>query len=295
MGANGQVYEPRHELADLYGLDRVQLAFATVYRTLLSASQSPSIVEFNLQAIVLRREVADLRQATANLSGDGTEEIGRTALHLAELAETADGVVPQRRHELELLAHSTMLLDRNAVISNELLNKVDLLIAAENTALAAGAHHAAEVARSSTIRMIAVTVISLVCSALIVWLYVFRNLAVRLNHIKSAMLQLATGDLTAALPEESADEVGRMAGTLRVFRATAAAADRREHALQQAKDAAETALAQLTQAQESLLRSEKLASLGQLVAGSPMRLTHRSATPLLRPLKSATRRRGLRR
>jgi signal transduction histidine kinase len=275
-GAGGQVPEPRQELTTLYGFDGVQLAFATVYRTLLSASQSPSIVELNLQAIVLRREVADLRQAVATLSGDKTGEIGRSALHLAELAATADGVVPQRRHELELLARSTALLDRNAVISKELLDKVDLLIAEENTALVAGTNRVAEVARSSTVRMIAVTVISLVCSALIVWLYVFRNLAVRLDHIKSAMLQLATGDLTAALPKESADEVGRMAGTLQVFRATAAAADRREHALQQAKDAAETALAQLTQAQESLLRAEKLASLGQLVAG----IAHEINTPV---------------
>jgi signal transduction histidine kinase len=276
MAANGQVIERRHELTALYGFDRVQLAFATVYRTLLSASQSPSVAELNLQGVVLRREVADLRQAVTSLSGDGTVEIARTALHLAELAAMSDGVVPQRRQELQLLARSTALLDRNAVISKELLDKVDRLIAEENNALVAGTLHATEVARSSTIRMIAVTVISLVCSALIVWLYVFRNLAVRLDQIKSAMLQLATGDLTVTLPKESADEVGRMAGTLRVFQATAAAADRREHALEQAKDAAETALAQLTHAQESLLRAEKLASLGQLVAG----IAHEINTPV---------------
>ncbi len=274
--ANGQVVERRHELATLYGFDQVQLGFATVYRTLLSASQSPSVVEVNLQAIALRREVAELRQAVSSLSGDGMADIGRTALHLADLAERPDGVVPQRRQELQLLARSTALLDRNAVISKDLLNKVDRLIAEENNALLAGTLDAAQVARASTVRMIAVTVISLLCSALIVWLYVFRNLAVRLDQIKSAMLRLATGDLTLTLPKESADEVGRMAGTLRVFRATAAAADRREHALTQAKDEAEKALAQLTQAQESLLRAEKLASLGQLVAG----IAHEINTPV---------------
>jgi signal transduction histidine kinase len=98
------------------------------------------------------------------------------------------------------------------------------------------------------------------------------------------MLRLARGDLTGALPEERADEVGRMAATLHVFRATAAAADRRERALEKAKETAETALAQLTEAQESLVRAEKLASLGQLVAG----IAHEINTPVGIALASAS-------
>jgi signal transduction histidine kinase len=272
---SGPGSDPRRELAALYGFDRVQLTFATVYRTLLNAGQSPSVVELNLQAIVLRRDAADLRQAVADLAG-GPEDVAETALHLAQLAEAPDGVVPQRRQELLLLARSSALLDRNAVISKQLLDQVDLLVGQDNGAMVAGTRHAAEVAHSNTDRMIAVTVISLICSALIVWLYVFRNLAFRLDRIKSAMLRLAAGNLDGALPEAGADEVGRMASALHVFRATAAAADRRERALEQAKDAAETTLAQLTEAQESLVRAEKLASLGQLVAG----IAHEINTPV---------------
>jgi signal transduction histidine kinase len=272
---SGQATNSRRELAALYSFDRVQLEFATVYRLLIDAGQSPSISELNLQAIVLRRELENLKQATAGLTGD-MEAVRQAAFLLGQLAEAPEGVIPLRRRELELLSRSSQLLDKNADISRQLLDKVDLLVADDDGALTAGTRHAVDVARSSTHRMIAVTIVGLICSLLIVWLYVFRNLAVRLDLIRSAMLRLARGDLTGALPEERSDEVGRMAATLHVFRATAAAADRRERALEKAKETAETALAQLTEAQESLVRAEKLASLGQLVAG----IAHEINTPV---------------
>jgi len=273
----------RRAITALYSFDRVQLEFATVYRSLLDVAQSVDVAALNLQTVAFRRKLTDLEQAVGGLT-DGMDAVGQAALRLDRLAQAPDGVIPLRRHELELLSRSTELLDKNANISKELLDKVDALVGEDNDALTAGTRHAADVAHGSTNRMIAVTIVSLICSALIVWLYVFRNLAVRLHRIRSAMLELAAGDLSGELPEERADEVGRMAGALHVFRATAAAADRRERALERAKETAETALAQLTEAQESLVRAEKLAGLGQLVAG----IAHEINTPVGNALAAAS-------
>ncbi|CAM2148337.1 putative histidine kinase [Pararobbsia alpina] len=273
--AKVQTRDSRQQLAALYNFDRVQLEFAAVYRLLTDAAQSPSVSELNLQAVVLKRELANLRDDAASLTGT-TQAVRDAAVVLGELAEAPDGVIPLRRRELELLSRSSQLLDKNADISKQLLDKVDHLVAEDDNALTAGTRHAVDVAERSTRRMIAVAIVALICSLLIVWLYVFRNVAVRLELIRLAMLRLAGGDLTGDLPEQRADEVGRMAATLHVFRATAAAADRRERALENAKETAEAALAQLTEAQESLVRAEKLASLGQLVAG----IAHEINTPV---------------
>jgi signal transduction histidine kinase/HAMP domain-containing protein len=62
---------------------------------------------------------------------------------------------------------------------------------------------------------------SLISSLLIAWLYVDRNIVARLQALSSSMLAIAGGNLRAPLPPHSADEIGRMAKALSVFRDTA--------------------------------------------------------------------------
>jgi len=69
--------------------------------------------------------------------------------------------------------------------------------------------------------LFAVVALSLISSALIVWLYVGRNIVARLTALSERMLALAQGDLKSSLPQGGTDEIGRMAEALGVFRATA--------------------------------------------------------------------------
>jgi adenylate cyclase len=77
------------------------------------------------------------------------------------------------------------------------------------------------VQRFSTGALGLVVVLSLVCSILIVWLYVGRNLIARLSALSASMLAIAGGNLRVPLPAVGDDEIGRMAGALTVFRDTA--------------------------------------------------------------------------
>jgi len=61
--------------------------------------------------------------------------------------------------------------------------------------------------------------LSLVSSALIVWLYIGRSIIGRLTALSSSMLAIAGGNLNASLPDnKGGDEIGSMADALRIFR-----------------------------------------------------------------------------
>ncbi len=78
------------------------------------------------------------------------------------------------------------------------------------------------VQKKSSIILILIASMSLICSLLIVWLYVGRNLIARLTALSNSMLAIAKGDLRASLPVPgSNDEIGGMTEALVVFRDTA--------------------------------------------------------------------------
>lgn len=81
--------------------------------------------------------------------------------------------------------------------------------------------------------------------------------------------------------QQRQDELGDMARAAHFF---VTELGHREHALRAAKDKADTALEQLKQTQTELIQSEKLASLGQLVAG----VAHEINTPVGIALTTAT-------
>ncbi|HEX6015309.1 MAG TPA: response regulator, partial [Geminicoccaceae bacterium] len=98
---------------------------------------------------------------------------------------------------------------------------VDRLVDAAKADIAAAGVEARDVRRLSTGALAAIVLGSLLSSALIVWFYVDRSLVGRLQTLAGSMMRIAAGDLRAPLPAAGADEIGRMAEALGVFRDTA--------------------------------------------------------------------------
>ncbi len=103
--------------------------------------------------------------------------------------------------------------------------------------------------------------------------YVARSITNPLGRLKGRMLELAQDPFAGPVADaDRRDELGEIARAANFF---VTEIGRREHALRRAKDRADIALTELRRTQDDLIQSEKLASLGQLVAG----VAHEINTP----------------
>ncbi len=204
--------------------------------TLQTAQQQLSIIH----EVILESQVSDRARQLPELSARGQmalDELDALAdnfdaslrdtlkARIDELHQFVKGpgsIFTRLRDEFSARENARDVLIENAWMSEELSNTVEQLVAKSKKHMTDAIAGATSAQQTSIWMITVIVVVSLLCSSLIVWRYVGRNLIRRLTELSDSMESVAGGDLRVDLPDsDSEDEIGRMTKALTVFRDTA--------------------------------------------------------------------------
>ena len=202
-------------------LQRAQLEALIINDTLIQAASASQSSDLPILVFPLRRSLNALQSVAARLNPKMRSRLLGRSKELQNFVDGQDSIIRARQDELDMIAEGERLLSENAELSHQLTEAVDRLVAGANRDIRDASLEALSVQQISTGVMIAVVVLSVVCSVLIVWLYVGRNLIARLTALNNSMMAIAGGKLEAPIPAGGSDEIGDMAKALTGFRDTA--------------------------------------------------------------------------
>ena len=191
------------------------------------------------------------------------------------LAEGDEGVFAERQSWLatrELLAGlSADFEDSAALMRSRAGELLDAVSARFSVALA---RSLANFDRGRLLLFV-ISAVSVVLATLVAWLWVGNMVVRRLSRLLDRIRATATGDLDTPVPEVGSDEIGELAGAVEVFRQQALEVQRL-NLVEQLYGEIREAYEELELMQARLVAQEKLAALGEIVAG----VAHEISNPL---------------
>ncbi|TYO63847.1 HAMP domain-containing protein [Bradyrhizobium hipponense] len=150
----------------------------------------------------------------------GTKMLRETAEKLLALGTGKTGVFNLREKELDAIDYGQTILDETRKLNVGLGISVQQLVDGVQKETNASTFQARQEISLATTSMLALGALTLVGSALFVWLYVGRNILRRIGALQQSMQLLANGDLETEIYRSNNhdDEISVMANTLQVFR-----------------------------------------------------------------------------
>jgi adenylate cyclase len=221
-GLSNQKSDLVNSIIGLIPQQRAALLVDSIHNNLLKIMDADGPERIDVLIFPLRKSLKELYEVSLVVSKRAKRRLAKQVAILEGLTVGQSSLSQIRKNELAVIAQAEALLATNVQLSKFLTNRVGFLVKSANSHIEQANLQAAKIQSLNRNILLGIAALSLVSSFLIVWLYVGRNLIARLTALSDSMLAIAGGNLRTPLPEPgSADEIGRMAESLVVFRDTA--------------------------------------------------------------------------
>jgi len=205
----------------LLPLEQIRRDFSATFETALRASGTNDpreLAEFQNQA---QRSIRSIDGLVSDIDPDLSTELFRPIAQLRANIRGETNIFGLRQTEIETTAKSKQLIAENAALSAHLHNSVERLVTSSRDDIDTAALAANRAQRFNANVLLFVSILAVITSFLIVWLYVGRNVVARLTQLSGAMLAIAAGRREIPVPAMGSDEVGAMGRAVEVFRRNA--------------------------------------------------------------------------
>ena len=201
-----------------HALQRVQFLITSISDRLQQIATTDDADGLRVQAFRINQALNEARQTTANLDSR-LRPLLLSKLDQFQTEVAGSESIPElRQHELDIVALAKRHLNDNSVLSADLTDAVDKLVAGAKRDIAEANQDALSTQRFSATVLITAVALSLISSILIVWLYVGRNIVSRLTALSRSMLAIAEGDLATKVPTGGSDEIAEMGAVAEILR-----------------------------------------------------------------------------
>jgi methyl-accepting chemotaxis protein len=204
-------------------LQDIQAQIREVSSTIVAASLSGDAKKIEILGLRISSPILQATELAKKLDERQAEHIAGALQKLAAVTAAETGIFALRTRELALADAARQSMESARILSGQLSAAIDKLVTAQQAGVESASADSRELVTRRTMLLAAVALLIVVSAVLIVWLYVGRRVVGRVTVPEAAMRRVADGELDAALPAASGDEIGAMAGALVVFRDNAVA------------------------------------------------------------------------
>jgi methyl-accepting chemotaxis protein len=221
-------------------LQDIQSQVREIASTIIAASLSSDARKIEILGLRISSPILQATELAKKLDERQAEHLAGALQKLAAVTASDTGIFALRTRELSLADSGRQSMESARVLSGQLSAAIDKLVTMQQSGVESVSADSRELVMRRTALLAAVTLLIIVSAGLIVWLYVGRRVVGRVTVLEAAMRRVAEGELDAALPAPSGDEIGAMAGALVVFRDNAVAIkEANERALREQEEASE--------------------------------------------------------